>query len=268
MTVVTRQLHFWHMINEMSSQGRTALTTEWWQGFHECTHQDRNRFLEVRGTNASTIIFWIHLNMTFFGLYTTRSVILQQTKNFDGALALKEIGMAVFLVATDRRRAAYEEDSESHAQVYKNVKPPEESIPVCGLSASQLDPRNQYLLTYCEDLLELKQNDQGAEFYKVSAPCKSLTNDLVFGKTGINGHKSMYFGQPLRFSNIEALSESLSARGGKFLPVNLMFTLLKQSEIICISFFFDFQDRIVLSLLHPTTWISSMNSATCLFGSC
>jgi hypothetical protein len=75
---------------------------------------------------------------------------MQQTKDFDGALALKEIGIALFLVATDTRRAAYEEDAESHSFIYKNVKPPEESIAVCGLSASQLDPRNQFLFSFCE----------------------------------------------------------------------------------------------------------------------
>lgn len=223
MIVVTRQLHFWHLVYEMSTHARAALTTVWWQGFHEQTHQDRTRFLEARGTNASTIIFWIHLNMTFFGLYTTRSVILQQTKHFDGALAMKEIGIALFLVATDTRRSAYEEDYESHAQIYKNVKQPEDLIAVCGLSASQLDPRNEYLLNFCEDLLEVKKSAQGAEFYKVSTPCKSLTNDLVYGKTGSNGHKSMFFGQPICFSKVEEVNDIQSTRGGgKFLPLYQM----------------------------------------------
>ena len=220
MSVVTRQLHFWHLVNEMSSNARTKLTTVWWKGFHDYTHQDRKSYLEQRGTNASTVIFWIHLNMTYFGLYTTRSVIMQQTKDFDGALALKEIGIALFSVATDTRRAAYEEDAESHSFIYKNVKPPEESIAVCGLSASQLDPRNQFLLSFCEDLIEPVKSAENEESYKLSAPCKSLTNKLLNGKAGSNGHKSMFFGQPICFSDNGDRNHSLPARGGggKFLP--------------------------------------------------
>jgi hypothetical protein len=135
-------------------------------------------------------------------------------------LALKEIGIALFLVATDTRRAAYEEDAESHAFIYKNVKPPEESIAVCGLSASQLDPRNQYLLSFCDDLLELDRSAENEEFYKMSAPCKSLTNKLLNGKPGSNGHKSMFFGQPICFSKNDDRNHSQPARGGggKILP--------------------------------------------------
>ena len=157
---------------------------------------------------------------------------MQQTKDFDGALALKEIGIALFLVATDTRRAAYEEDAESHAQIYKNVKPPEESIAVCGLSASQLDPRNQFLLSYCWDLLQLNQSANGEEFYTVSAPCKILPNKFLNGKAGSNGHKSMFVGQPICFSN-EDRSYSQPARGGngKFLPRKQYVHIFKLSQI-------------------------------------
>ena len=91
---------------------------------------------------------------------------------------------------------------------------------MCGLSASQLDPRNQLLLSFCDDLLELDRSAENEEFYKMPAPCKSLTNKLLNGKAGSNGHKSMFFGQPICFSNNEDRNHSRPARGGggKFLP--------------------------------------------------
>ena len=254
MSVVTRQLHFWHLINEMNANARTKLTKEWWKGFHDHTHQERKRFLEPRGTNASTMIFWIHLNMTFFGLYTTRSVIMQSTKDFDGSLALKEIGMTLFLIATDTRRAAYEEDAESQEQIHKNVKPPEESIAVCGLSASQLDPRNQFLLSYCGDLLQLNQSANGEEFYTVSAPCKSLTNKFLNGKPGSNGHKSMFVGQPICFTINEDQTLGQKARVGlgKFLHRKLYIHIFKMSQNNGF-LYFCLQDQIVRIRLHVMT---------------
>ena len=234
MSVVTRQLHFWHLVNDMSSNARNRLTTGWWQGFHDYTHQDRKSYLEQRGTNASTIIFWIHLNMTFFGLYTTRSVIMQQTKDFDGALALKEIGIALFLVATDTRRAAYEEDAESHTFIYKNLKPPEESIAVCVLSASQLDSRNQFLLFFCEDLLELKESS-------------TVNLEATDTKACFSGNQ---FVSPIM--ETETTADRHAAAAASFYPVNRMFICLNSLKTMAFCIL-RLQDQIVLSGQHTTT---------------
>lgn len=212
MLVVTRQLHFWHLVNEMSTSARSSIAKAWWDNFHCQPHPERVRFLEARGTNASTIIFWIHLNMTFFGLYKNRFVIMRPTKGFDGALAMKEIAMALFLTATDTRRESYKEDDESHVQIYKPDTQPADSILVCGLSASQVDPRNQFLLSFCEELITLHENDEGGEYYQVKPPCKSLTNNSVSGIDGSNGRKHMFFGEPICFTSVGNLSQEPSRR--------------------------------------------------------
>ena len=221
--VATRQLHFWHLVNEMSTIQRSSINNLWWDGFHKQTHSERIRYLEAHGTNASTYIFWIHLNMSFFGLYKAKCVMMRLTKGFNGTLAMKEIAMALFLTATDTRREAYYEDYESHVQVYKPDSPPTDSIIVCGLSASQVDTRNQFLLSYCEDMLTLHKNDEGEESYKVAPPSKSLTNVLVNGKDGSNGSKSMFWGQPIFFSNNAEHNEAQPAPRGELFSVPFFF---------------------------------------------
>jgi hypothetical protein len=196
-TVITRQLHFWHLVKEMLPIQRSTLNQDWWAGFHATTHLERVHYLERRGTNASTIIFWIHLNMTFFGLYKTRSVIMQSTKAFDGTLALKEIAMSLYLTGTDTRREAYDFDRESQKLVHKESSN-SEAIRVCGISESQVDSKNEFLLTFCEDLLSVERSENGDEVYIVSKPSASLTNKTVYSTH--SGHKSDFFGQPVCFN--------------------------------------------------------------------
>jgi hypothetical protein len=145
--------------------------------------------------------------------------MMRQTKGYNGTLAMKEIAMALYLTATNTRREACYEDYESHVQVYKPDSPPTDSILVCGISASQVDQRNEFLLNFCEGMLTLHKNDQGEESYKVAPPCKSLTNVLVNGKDGSNGRKSMFWGQPICFSNNDEHNEAQPAPRGELFGV-------------------------------------------------
>jgi len=191
---------------------KKALTPEYWSAFYEESHVARVRFLELRGTNASTIIFWIHLNMTYMGLYPTRHVIMQQVKGFDGTLALKEIAMALFLTATDTRRTMYRFDREKNSFLYMESLSPAltDQIEVCGLSASQVDPKNEFLLNYCEDLLAVRSTD-GVESYEVSAPSASVTNENI---KGVSGRKNAFFGKPVCFTVEGSPSDQAKHRRG------------------------------------------------------
>ena len=214
---VTRQLHFWYLVNEIPVTARgTVLNSVWWDGFHKTPHSERVTFCEKNGANASTIIFWIHLNMTYFGLYTTSFVVMRKTKRFDGALAMKEIAMALYVTATDTNKEAYKEDEETKRRIYKPHSEPTDSIAVCGLGASQVDKRNEFLLSYCEELLTVHKNVEGEEIYKIAAPCRKLTNELVFGIKGSNGRKIEIGGQPACFSKGGAEMETIPARRGEY----------------------------------------------------
>lgn len=198
-------------MKEMLPSQRSTLNPDWWAGFHATTHLERVHYLERRGTNASTLIFWIHLNMTFFGLYKTRSVIMQSTKTFDGTLALKEIAMSVYLTGTDTRREAYDFDRESQKFVLKESSK-SETIEVCGISESQVDSRNEFLLTFCEDLLTIERSENGNEEYIVNKPSPSLTNKTVYSTH--SGHKSDFFGQPVCFNVADDKGKTTGGGGG------------------------------------------------------
>ena len=120
--------------------------------------------------------------------------------------------MALFLTATDTRRNMYQYDREKNSFLYKESLSPAltDQIEVCGLSASQVDPRNEFLLNYCEDLLALRSTD-GVESYEVNAPSASVTNENI---KGVSGRKNAFFGKPVCFTVEGSPSDQAKHRRG------------------------------------------------------
>lgn len=188
----TKLAAFWYETRGMTTHVRKHLPLAWWTEFHGKPHLDRVHFLEENDCTVWSLIFILHMNMTYLGCYGCDEVIKINQKKFDGETALKEIGMLVYLAAVDNRRTAYTFDAEHNAYVYAPPAPAEDDMPptvaVCGLHPSVLDERNRPLLNFLEGMYK---KCAVADEYELQAPLTALTSK------GSHGMKGEFPGSPV-----------------------------------------------------------------------